>query len=70
MKYSLCIEPIFEDVPFLERFQIAKDLGCDAVEFWDPWASTEEVVASERGGGQTEGSNIFGVTDSIMSKYS
>ena len=33
MKYSLCIEPVFEDVPFLERFQIAKDLGCDAVEF-------------------------------------
>ena len=27
------------------------------------------VVASERGLGQTEGSNIFGVSDSDMSKH-
>ena len=34
--------------------------------------STEipRVVASESGEGQTEGSNIFGVTDSNVSKYS
>mgnify|MGYP002517834139 FL=1 len=49
MKYSLCIEPIFEDVPFLERFQIAKDLGCDAVEFWDPWASNPDVTPAKLG---------------------
>ena len=44
MKFSLCIEPIFEDLPFYERFQVAKDLGCDAVEFWDPWASNSDVT--------------------------
>ena len=44
MKYSLCIEPIFEELPFYERFQVAKDLGCDAVEFWDPWANIEGVT--------------------------
>ena len=36
MKYSLCIEPIFEDIPFYDRIQKAKDCGVDAVEFWDP----------------------------------
>jgi len=36
MKYSLCLEPIFEDRPFYDRIQLAKDLGLDAVEFWDP----------------------------------
>lgn len=36
MKYSLCIEPIFEDVSFYDRIQKAKDCGVDAIEFWDP----------------------------------
>lgn len=36
MKYSLCIEPIFENIPFYDRIQMAKDCGVDAVEFWDP----------------------------------
>ena len=36
MKYSLCIEPVFENLPFYDRIQKAKDCGCDAVEFWDP----------------------------------
>jgi len=44
MKYSLCIEPLFTDLPFYERFQVAKELGCDAVEFWDPWVSKEDVT--------------------------
>ena len=35
MKFSLCIEPVFEELPFYERFKVAKELGCDAVEFWD-----------------------------------
>ncbi|MCI8524745.1 MAG: TIM barrel protein [Oscillospiraceae bacterium] len=39
MKFSLCIEPVFEDVPFCERIQLAKDCGADAVEFWDPWVN-------------------------------
>ena len=37
MKFSLCIEPIFENVHFYDRVQLAKDCGCDAIEFWDPW---------------------------------
>jgi len=37
MKFSLCIEPIFEDLCFYDRIKKAKELGCDAVEFWDPW---------------------------------
>ena len=36
MKFSLCIEPIFEDISFYDRIQKAKDCGVDAVEFWDP----------------------------------
>lgn len=36
MKYSLCIEPIFENVPFYDRIRMAKNCGVDAVEFWDP----------------------------------
>jgi len=36
MKYSLCIEPVFETLSFYDRIQAAKDLGLDAVEFWDP----------------------------------
>ncbi len=41
MKFSLCIEPIFENLNFYDRIIKAKELGCDAVEFWDPWTSGE-----------------------------
>ena len=41
MKYSLCIEPIFKDLSFYDRIRKAKELGCDAVEFWTPWTSGE-----------------------------
>ena len=44
MKFSMCIEPVFGDLPFYDRFQAAKDLGCDAVEFWEPWAHDEAVT--------------------------
>jgi len=36
MKYSLCIEPIFEDIDFYDRIKLAKEAGLDAIEFWDP----------------------------------
>lgn len=36
MKFSICLEPIFEDKSFYDRIEIAKDCGCDAIEFWDP----------------------------------
>ena len=35
MKFSCCIEMIFTEYPFLERFQKAKDAGFDYVEFWN-----------------------------------
>ena len=34
MKKSICIEMIFQDVPFEERFQLAKQAGIDFIEFW------------------------------------
>jgi hydroxypyruvate isomerase len=36
MKYSLCIEPVFENVDFYDRIKLAAESGVDAVEFWDP----------------------------------
>lgn len=41
MKFSLCIEPIFEELCFYDRIRKAKELGCDAIEMWDPWAGGE-----------------------------
>ena len=36
-KYSLCIEAVLDGVvDFYDRIKVAKDLGYDAVEFWDP----------------------------------
>jgi hydroxypyruvate isomerase len=35
MRYSLCIEPIFEDVDFYDRIKLAAEAGLDAIEFWD-----------------------------------
>lgn len=46
MKYSLCIEPIFEDRSFYDRIQLAKDLGLDAVEFWDPSVYDTKKIGS------------------------
>jgi hydroxypyruvate isomerase len=34
MKKSLCIEMFFTDVPFEERFRLAKGAGFDYIEFW------------------------------------
>ena len=36
MKFSLCIEPIFEKIDFYDRIQLAKECGADAFELWDP----------------------------------
>ncbi|MCL2035513.1 MAG: TIM barrel protein [Oscillospiraceae bacterium] len=36
MKFSLCIEPLFENVSIYDRVKLAKDAGVDAIEFWDP----------------------------------
>lgn len=34
MKKSICIEKIFLEVPFHDRFKLVKDAGFDYVEFW------------------------------------
>lgn len=34
MKKSVCIEMVFTEVPFEERFALAKEAGFDYVEFW------------------------------------
>ena len=34
LKKSACIEPMYSELPFLERFQAAKCDGFDFVEFW------------------------------------
>lgn len=34
MKKSICIEMIFTEVPFYERFKSAKDSGFEYIEFW------------------------------------
>ena len=31
---SACIEPMYRELPFLERFQAAKNDGFEYVEFW------------------------------------
>lgn len=36
MKYSLCLEPLFEELDFYDRIPLAKELGLDAFEFWEP----------------------------------
>ena len=34
MKKSACIETIFTEVPFYDRFALAKAAGFDYIEFW------------------------------------
>ena len=34
MKKSVCIEMVFSEVPFEDRFQLAKESGFDYIEFW------------------------------------
>lgn len=36
MKYSLCIETMFQDIEFYDRIKLAKNCGVDAIELWDP----------------------------------
>ena len=36
MKYSLCIDALYDDIPFYDRIALAKEAGADAIEFWDP----------------------------------
>ena len=52
LKKSACIEPMYSDLPFLERFQAAKDDGFEFVEFWG-WTDKDldaVKVAAEKAG--------------------
>lgn len=35
MKYSICIEPVFSEIPLHERIALVKECGADGIEFWD-----------------------------------
>jgi hydroxypyruvate isomerase len=36
MKYSICIEPLFEDIKVEERVRFISQFGFKTIEFWDP----------------------------------
>jgi hydroxypyruvate isomerase len=46
MKTSVCIEMLFTEYPFLERFEKAAAAGFDAVEFWN-WDNKDMPAAKE-----------------------
>lgn len=47
LKYSPCIEMIFGEVPFYERFGAVKAAGLDCAEFWG-WAGKDEGLMKEK----------------------
>lgn len=56
---SACIEPMYSELPFLERFQAAKDDGFDFVEFWS-WTDKDldaVKAAAEKAGIGVSGFN-------------
>lgn len=56
---SACIEPMYSEIPFLDRFQAAKDDGFDYVEFWS-WTDKDldaVKAAAEKAGIQISGFN-------------
>lgn len=42
-KYSICIEPVLENLSFCDRIKAVADMGYDAFEFWDP---TDKDIAA------------------------
>lgn len=46
LKKSVCIDALYGELPFLERFQAAKDDGFDAVEFWS-WTDRDLKAVKE-----------------------
>lgn len=57
MKKSACIEPMYSELPFLERFQAAKDDGFDFVEFWS-W--TDKDLSAVKAAATRAGIGISG----------
>ncbi len=44
---SACIEPMYSEIPFLDRFQAAKDDGFEYVEFWS-WTDKIWMLSRQR----------------------
>ena len=44
MDFSLCIEPLLTDLPFVDRIGKVADLGFGAIEFWEPSDKDLEAV--------------------------
>lgn len=47
MKYSICIEPIFEKVTFEDRVKLIHDIGFKTIEFWDPASKNLDKLKEE-----------------------
>ena len=54
---SVCIEPMYGELPFLERFQAAKEDGFDFVEFWS-W--TDKDLDAVKAAAEKAGIGISG----------
>ena len=54
---SACIEPMYSELPFLERFQAAKDDGFEFVEFWS-W--TDKDLDAVKAAAEKAGIGISG----------
>lgn len=57
LKKCACIEPMYSELPFLDRFQAAKDDGFDFVEFWS-W--TDKDLDAVRAAAEKAGIGISG----------
>lgn len=54
---SACIEPMYYEIPFLDRFQAAKDDGFEYVEFWS-W--TDKDLDAVKAAAEKAGTGISG----------
>lgn len=54
---SACIEPMYSEIPFLDRFQAAKDDGFEFVEFWS-W--TDKDLDTVKAAAEAAGIGISG----------
>jgi hydroxypyruvate isomerase len=57
LKKSACIEPLYAELPFLDRFQAAKNDGFDFVEFWS-W--TDKDLDAVKAAAEKAGIGISG----------
>ena len=44
LRRSACIDTLYLELPFLDRFQAAKEDGFDAVEFWSCLLYTSDAA--------------------------